>query len=92
MNQSTGSETDANIWRNPLASSMDNVSNRDILDGRVSSSENRIPESIQKELDKRRIGERYIKSSFNENLFMIILSLFQQHHKHCSKFAASQFI
>jgi kinesin family member 12 len=59
MNQSTGSETDANIWRNPLASSMDNVSNRDIMDGRVSSSENRIPESIQKELDKRRIGERY---------------------------------
>lgn len=28
------------------------------IDGRISSNENRIPESIQKELDKRRIGDR----------------------------------
>lgn len=28
-------------------------------EGRISSNENRIPESIQKELDKRRIGERF---------------------------------
>jgi kinesin family member 12 len=58
LNQSTGSEADANIWRNPLANSMENMSGRDLLDGRVSSSKSRIPDSIQKEMDKRRIGER----------------------------------
>lgn len=36
----------------------------DILDGRVSSNDNRIPESIQKELDKRRIGNRYGEQFF----------------------------
>lgn len=30
----------------------------DNLNGRVSSNDNRIPDSIQRELDKRRIGDR----------------------------------
>lgn len=34
----------------------------DSLDGRVSSRENRIPDSIQRELDKRRIGDRYARN------------------------------
>lgn len=37
----------------------------DSLDGRVSSRENRIPESIQRELDKRRIGDRYARNGFS---------------------------
>ena len=35
----------------------------DILDGRVSSNESRVPESIQKELDRRRIGDRLLLKS-----------------------------
>ncbi|XP_037041680.1 kinesin-like protein KIF12 isoform X2 [Bradysia coprophila] len=59
LNMSTGSDTDSNIWTNPLNASTDNVSTQksELLDGRVSSNENRIPDTIQKELDRRRIGD-----------------------------------
>uniref|UniRef100_A0A182IV57 Uncharacterized protein n=1 Tax=Anopheles atroparvus TaxID=41427 RepID=A0A182IV57_ANOAO len=48
-----------NIWRNPLSSSADSMSRHrdESLDGRVSANENKIPDLIQKELDKRRIGD-----------------------------------
>lgn len=42
----------------------------DSLDGRVSSNENRIPESIQRELDKRRIGDRYLLLSNEQHLIV----------------------
>ncbi|XP_058118647.1 kinesin-like protein KIF12 [Anopheles ziemanni] len=48
-----------NIWRNPLSSSADSMGRyrNESLDGRVSANENKIPDLIQKELDKRRIGD-----------------------------------
>lgn len=79
LNMSAGSDSDSNIWTNPLNISTDNVSTfkvisnfmsfqlsfsyklsfkNELLDGRVSSNENRIPDTIQKELDRRRIGDR----------------------------------
>lgn len=53
----------SNIWRNPLSSSADSMNRyrNESLDGRVSANENKIPELLQKELDKRRIGDRYAK-------------------------------
>ncbi|XP_061516746.1 kinesin-like protein KIF12 isoform X1 [Anopheles gambiae] len=49
----------SNIWRNPLSSSADSMNRyrNESLDGRVSANENKIPELLQKELDKRRIGD-----------------------------------
>lgn len=55
FNFSTGSETDlnnSNYWRNPLSSSNEQI------DGRMSSAENKVSESVQKEMDKIRISER----------------------------------
>lgn len=59
FNFSTGSEPDfnnSNYWLNPLT---DNSSNEQI-DGRVSSAENNVTESTQKEMDKLRISERFV--------------------------------
>lgn len=54
FNFSTGSENDfmngSNIWKNPLNSSSENI------DGRISSAENKISDSMQKEMDKMRIS------------------------------------
>ncbi|XP_035789983.1 kinesin-like protein KIF12 isoform X1 [Anopheles albimanus] len=49
----------SNIWRNPLSSSADSMGRyqNESLDGRVSANENKIPDLLQKELDKRRIGD-----------------------------------
>ncbi|KFB50096.1 hypothetical protein ZHAS_00018149 [Anopheles sinensis] len=55
-----------NIWRNPLSSSADSMSRyrNESLDGRVSANENKIPDLIQKELDKRRIGDSLTQSRY----------------------------
>lgn len=59
MSASTGSEADSNVWTNPNNNNYVNVSSpeKKAHDGRVSSSENRIPPSIQREMDQRKIGE-----------------------------------
>lgn len=59
FNFSTGSDTDftnSNYWRNPLS-----LSNEQI-DGRMSSADNKMPDSLQKEMDKIRITERFVAS------------------------------
>lgn len=59
FNFSTGSENDlnnSNYWRNPLSSSNEQ------LDGRMSSADNKVSESMQKEMDKMRISERFVQS------------------------------
>lgn len=55
FNFSTGSDVDfnnSNYWRNPLNSSNEQI------DGRMSSAENKVSDSMQKEMDKLRISER----------------------------------
>lgn len=58
FNFSTGSDdfgnnlNNSNIWKNPLNSSNENI------DGRISSADNKISDSLQKEIDKMRINER----------------------------------
>lgn len=56
FNFSNGSENElishSNIWKNPLTGSSEN------LDGRISSANNKISETMQKEMDKMRITER----------------------------------
>lgn len=57
FNFSTGSENDlnnSNYWKNPLSSSNEQ------LDGRMSSAENKVSDSMQKEMDKMRISERLV--------------------------------
>ena len=54
----------SNVWQNAMSVSSDSMGSvgrnkPDSLDGRVSANENKIPELLQKELDKRRIGDRY---------------------------------
>lgn len=56
LSASTGSEPDSNVWTNPNNNNNDNSKQLN-YNGRVSSSENRIPPSIQRELDQRKIGE-----------------------------------
>lgn len=54
FNFSTGSENDfmngLNVWKNSLNSSSENI------DGRISSAENKMSESMHKEIDKMRIS------------------------------------
>ncbi|XP_065085212.1 kinesin-like protein KIF12 [Ochlerotatus camptorhynchus] len=50
------------VWQNAMSVSSDSMGSvsrfkQDSLDGRVSANENKIPELLQKELDKRRIGD-----------------------------------
>jgi hypothetical protein len=58
FNFSTGSENDfannngSNIWKNPMNSSSENI------DGRISSADNKISDSMQREMDKMRISQR----------------------------------
>lgn len=57
FNFSTGSDNDfnnSNYWRNPLGSSNEQ------LDGRMSSADNKISDSMMKEMDKMRISERFV--------------------------------
>lgn len=63
LNLSTSGDDMSNVWQNALSVSSDSMGslNRyktESLDGRVSANENKIPELLQKELDKRRIGDR----------------------------------
>ncbi|CRK88043.1 CLUMA_CG001829, isoform A [Clunio marinus] len=54
FNFSTNSDTDitnSNYWRNPLNASSE------FIDGRMSSAENKISDSVQKEMDKMRISD-----------------------------------
>ncbi|XP_035895548.1 kinesin-like protein KIF12 isoform X2 [Anopheles stephensi] len=59
LSAASGDVEVSNIWRNPLSSSADSMNRyrNESLDGRVSANENKIPELLQKELDKRRIGD-----------------------------------
>lgn len=62
FNFSTGSETDfnnSNYWRNPLNSSNEEFV-ESVIDGRMSSAENKVSDSMQKEMDKVRISERFV--------------------------------
>ncbi|XP_055597491.1 kinesin-like protein KIF12 isoform X2 [Uranotaenia lowii] len=62
LNLSASGEDISNVWQNALSASSDSMGSvgrikTDSLDGRVSANENKIPELLQKELDKRRIGD-----------------------------------
>ncbi|KAL9704205.1 hypothetical protein quinque_007723 [Culex quinquefasciatus] len=65
LNLSASGEDISNVWpANALSVSSDSMGsvsgrykNHESLDGRVSANENKIPELLQKELDKRRIGD-----------------------------------
>uniref|UniRef100_A0A182QET2 Kinesin-like protein n=1 Tax=Anopheles farauti TaxID=69004 RepID=A0A182QET2_9DIPT len=59
LSAASGDVEISNIWRNPLSSSADSMNRyrNESLDGRVSANENKIPDLLQKELDKRRIGD-----------------------------------
>jgi hypothetical protein len=62
FNFSTGSENDlnnSNYWRNPLSSSNEEFIGS-VIDGRMSSAENKVSDSMQKEMDKLRISERFV--------------------------------
>lgn len=48
-----------------MTAAMTTASVADGHDGRVSSNENRIPDTIQRELDQRRIGNRYTDVTYN---------------------------
>uniref|UniRef100_A0A336MJW8 Kinesin-like protein n=1 Tax=Culicoides sonorensis TaxID=179676 RepID=A0A336MJW8_CULSO len=58
-----GRENQSEMWRNPINGSTDSVASlskyrsTEHLSGRVSANEYRIPDDLQKELDRRRIGE-----------------------------------
>jgi len=59
FNFSNGSDNElvmnqSNIWKNPMNGSTEN------LDGRISSANNKITDSLQKEMDKMRITDRYV--------------------------------
>lgn len=59
FNFSTNSENElnnSNYWRNPLSSSNEQ------LDGRMSSADNKVSDSMQKEMDKMRISERFVSN------------------------------
>lgn len=61
FNFSTGSEPDfnnSNYWRNPLNSSNEQI------DGRMSSADDKLTESTQKEMDQLRISQRLVAKSF----------------------------
>ncbi|XP_055621885.1 kinesin-like protein KIF12 isoform X2 [Toxorhynchites rutilus septentrionalis] len=62
LNLSNSGDDVTNVWQNALSASSDSMGslNRyktESLDGRVSANENKIPDLLQKELDKRRIGD-----------------------------------
>ncbi|XP_062560420.1 kinesin-like protein KIF12 [Armigeres subalbatus] len=62
LNLSASGEDMSNVWQNAMSASSDSMGSvgrpkHDSLDGRVSANENKIPELLQKELDKRRIGD-----------------------------------
>ncbi|XP_058831163.1 kinesin-like protein KIF12 isoform X2 [Topomyia yanbarensis] len=62
LNLSASGEDISNVWPTALSISSDSTGSftktkNDSLDGRVSANENKIPELLQKELDKRRIGD-----------------------------------
>lgn len=64
LNLSASGDDMSNVWQNAMSVSSDSMGSvgrnkPDSLDGRVSANENKIPELLQKELDKRRIGDRY---------------------------------
>lgn len=72
FNFSTGSENDfnnSNYWRNPLNSSNEQI------DGRMSSADNKISETTQKELDKLRISERFVDETIHEYSIRLRLSV-----------------
>jgi kinesin family member 12 len=56
FNFSTGSENDfangSNIWKNPLNASMENIN------GRISSADTKVSDSMQKQMDQMRINHR----------------------------------
>lgn len=71
MLNASADDLDSNIWTNPvdgrassatIAAATTTTTTAGVVgtmhDGRVSSNENRIPDTIQRELDHRRIGNR----------------------------------
>lgn len=67
LNLSASGEDITNVWQNALSISSDSAGSvsklkAESLDGRVSANENKIPELLQKELDKRRIGDRLVNA------------------------------
>ena len=77
FNFSTGSENElinSNYWRNPLNSSNEQI------DGRMSSADNKVSDSMQKEMDRIRINERLVrewelKRLFNDNNQIALFSI-----------------
>ncbi|XP_021705106.1 kinesin-like protein KIF12 isoform X2 [Aedes aegypti] len=62
LNLSASGDDMSNVWQNAMSVGSDSMGSvgrhkQDSLDGRVSANENKIPELLQKELDKRRIGD-----------------------------------
>lgn len=71
FNFSTGSDTDfnnSNYWKNPLSSSNEQI------DGRMSSAENKVSDTAQKEMDKLRISERFVAGLLSGQLSPFLLS------------------
>jgi kinesin family member 12 len=74
FNFSTGSEPDfnnSNYWQNPLSSSNEQ------LDGRMSSADNKVSDTAQKEMDKMRISERFVDRLQISELLNELLLCFQ---------------
>lgn len=66
-----------------------------MLDGRVSSNENRIPETIQRELDRRRIGDRWAitRNRIKEwSIKNANETYSHQYNKHRKQFASKQLV
>lgn len=70
FNFSTNSDNDfsnSNYCRNPLSSSNEEFIGS-VIDGRMSSADNKVSDTMQKEMDKMRISDRYVKSAFVTSL------------------------
>ena len=79
MNGGLDLDNSVNVWTNPLGHSLGQSTingmvgpkfRQEINEGRVSAK--RIPDAVQKEMDKRRIGTRL---NFTQNLIYFLCSL-----------------
>uniref|UniRef100_A0A1B6MUI6 Kinesin motor domain-containing protein n=1 Tax=Graphocephala atropunctata TaxID=36148 RepID=A0A1B6MUI6_9HEMI len=63
-----GDLDNSNVWTNPLYSSINGAKIKDLMDSKAAKPPHRLPDSIQKELDKRQIGKTLAETIRDRNL------------------------
>ncbi|KAG8330888.1 Kinesin- protein 12 [Homalodisca vitripennis] len=63
-----GDWDNSNVWTNPLYSSVNGPKLKELMDNRSAKPPHRLPDSIQKELDKRQIGKTLAETIRDRNL------------------------